>query len=485
MKNLFKIIHKIWFSDTLMTLFSFIVRTGNFIFLLPLILKLDQSEQSVYWQFQFIYGFIYILVAELGLNFIRSLAFVQGGAKKEDLFDLRKKTGINSMSEIHELSLKVIGTIHKVGIFSSIAIFIALSILGSLALIQPISLISDQSSIWIAWFYFVLVTSLVTFGENYAHYIQSLGYVATYRRWEGFVNIIAILAGIIALMKGYGLIGLIFFQQTIFALGLIGRRYLALKLLRKQKLEIKCSLFDYNIFLIIWSKTWRTTFGVIMHSGIFRLTPVFFAQFITSSSLMASFGLTFKLMTTLVDLSKAPFYSKLPKLAKSFNSDFDKAFHLIRKRFFLSLLLFSITVIFVGLFGSKILILLESKTKLCSDLFWACLGVGFFVERYSAMHLNIYTLSNHIVWHKMYFVSGLLYIIFMSLFINIFSENYKLFAFPLSLLFSELFFSSWYSSKYSIKLLKTSFFDFEIKSSFMPLIIILCYFIYVIYRLVL
>ena len=66
-------------------------------------------------------------------------------------------------------------------------------------------------------------------------------------------------------MKGYGLIGLIFFQQTIFALGLIGRRYLALKLLRKQKLEIKCSLFDYNIFLIIWSKTWRTTFGVIMH----------------------------------------------------------------------------------------------------------------------------------------------------------------------------------------------------------------------------
>ena len=221
-----------------------------------------------------------------------------------------------------------------------------------------------------------------------------------------------------------------------------------------------------------------------MHSGIFRLTPVFFAQFITSSSLMASFGLTFKLMTTLVDLSKAPFYSKLPKLAKSFNSDFDKAFHLIRKRFFLSLLLFSITVIFVGLFGSKILILLESKTKLCSDLFWACLGVGFFVERYSAMHLNIYTLSTQIGGHTMYFVSGLLYIIFMSLFINIFSENYKLFAFPLSLLFSELFFSSWYSSKYSIKLLKTSFFDFEIKSSFMPLIIILCYLIYVIYRLV-
>ena len=122
------------------------------------------------------------------------------------------------MKEIHELSLKVIGTIHKVGIFSSIAIFIALSILGSLALIQPISLISDQSSIWIAWFYFVLVTSLVTFGENYAHYIQSLGYVATYRRWEGFVNIIAILAGIIALMKGYGLIGLIFLSTNNFCI---------------------------------------------------------------------------------------------------------------------------------------------------------------------------------------------------------------------------------------------------------------------------
>ena len=58
-------------------------------FFITLDFKLDQAEQSVYWQFQFIYGFIYILVAELGLNFIRSLAFVQGGAK-EDLFDLRK-----------------------------------------------------------------------------------------------------------------------------------------------------------------------------------------------------------------------------------------------------------------------------------------------------------------------------------------------------------------------------------------------------------
>ena len=102
-----------------MTIFSFVVRTGNFIFLLPLILKLDQAEQSVYWQFQFIYGFIYILVAELGLNFIRSLAFVQGGAKEEDLFDLRKKTGVNSSDKILELSQRVIGTIHKVGIFSA------------------------------------------------------------------------------------------------------------------------------------------------------------------------------------------------------------------------------------------------------------------------------------------------------------------------------------------------------------------------------
>ena len=91
MINLFKHIKKIWNSDTLMTMFSFFVRAGNFIFLLPLILKLDQTDQSVYWQFQFIYGFLYILVAELGLNFIRCLAFVRGGASVDDLIDLRKR----------------------------------------------------------------------------------------------------------------------------------------------------------------------------------------------------------------------------------------------------------------------------------------------------------------------------------------------------------------------------------------------------------
>ena len=90
-----------------------------------------------------------------------------------------------------------------------------------------------------------------------------------------------------------------------------------------------------------------------MHSGIFRLTPVFFAQLSSDAMLMASFGLTFKLMTTIVDLSKAPFYSKLPKLAKKFFSiDFENAYLLIKNRFFLSLLLFSITVILIGAFGS-------------------------------------------------------------------------------------------------------------------------------------
>ena len=86
-----------------MTMFSFIVRSGNFLFLLPLLLRLEPSDQSVYWQFQFIYGFLYILVAELGLNFIRSLAFVQGGAKEEDLFDLRKRSINNSSKEIKDL----------------------------------------------------------------------------------------------------------------------------------------------------------------------------------------------------------------------------------------------------------------------------------------------------------------------------------------------------------------------------------------------
>ena len=309
-----------------------------------------------------------------------------------------KKTGVNSSDKILELSQRVMGTIHKVGIFSAGVIFILLITLGSMALIQPISLISNQSSIWIAWLYFV-ATSLVTFGEITRIIFKDLGMLLSIEDGEAFVNIISIFAGIIALTKVW-ITRLDLFQQAVFALGLIGRRYLALSLLSKQKLKIKYSSFDYNIFLIIWSKTWRTTCGVIMHSGIFRLTPVFFAQLSSDAMLMASFGLTFKLMTTIVDLSKAPFYSKLPKLAKKFFSDFENAYLLIKNRFFLSLLLFSITVILIGAFGSKILLLLDSKTELCSELFWVCLGIGFFVERYSAMHLNIYTLSNHIIWQR-------------------------------------------------------------------------------------
>ena len=463
-----------------MTMFSFIVRSGNFLFLLPLLLRLEPSDQSVYWQFQFIYGFLYILVAELGLNFIRSLAFVQGGAKEEDLFDLRKRSINNSSKEIKDLTHKVIATIHRSGIYAAIFVFFLLLIFGSLALIFPISLMDNPRSGWIAWYFFIIISSFVTYAGNYAYYIQGFGEVALYRRWEGFVTLISIIAGIISLLYGYGILGLIVAQHSIFALGIIGRRYLALKVLNKNEIELKTKLYDRKIFLIIWSKTWRTTLGVFFHSGIFRLTPIFFAQLNPNTIIMASFGLTFKLMTTIVDFSKAPFYSKLPYLAKEFTLDKKKGLKLIQKRFFYSLILFVFSVIIVGTFGNKILNLLGSNTQLYSNVFWVIFGLAFFVERYSAMHLNIYTLSNHIIWHRMYFISGLIYIFLIIVLYKIFGEL----SFPISLLLSELIFSSWYSCRHSLELFNISFIKFESKVSLIPLLVLIFYAIFSIYNFI-
>ena len=102
----------------------------------------------------------------------------------------------------------------------------------------------------------------------------------------------------------------------------------------------------------------------------------------------------------------------------------------------MSLLVFVSGICFFGLFGETLLALIGSNTKFISVEFWSILGLGYFVERYAAMHLNIYTLSNHIIWHRLYFISGIIYIISMPTL----NEQYGFFAFPIALLFSELIF---------------------------------------------
>ena len=102
-------------------------------------------------------------------------------------------------------------------------------------------------------------------------------------------------------------------------------------------------------------------------------------------------------MNVTVDFSKAPFYSKIPRLSKKAVGNFKDVVSVAQRGMCMSLLVFVAGICFFGLFGETLLALIGSNTKFISVEFWSILGLAYFIERYAAMHLNIYTLSNHII----------------------------------------------------------------------------------------
>jgi hypothetical protein len=410
-----------------------------------------------------------MFISELGPNFIRILAFANGGARESELNDLRMVARDSSSSVNSDLIQKVVFTVQRVSVGLALIIFTTLLLVGTLTLLRPMSYLGHQGHGWLAWVVFCVGVSMTTYGNCYGCCLQGLGRVAMFRRWEGFVLLVSVLFGGIAVVLGLGLVGLVVSQQVVIVIGLFGRRYLAIQELRVIGCSMRGGIFDRNIFLLVWSKAWRTGSGVLMHGGVFHLTSLFYAQ-MARPELLASYLLAVKLLMAIVDFCKAPFYSKIPRLASLMAGGNDVVF-LARKGMRFSYLIYVSGFIFMGIFGAGFLNFIGSNTEFVSPRLWALMGVAFFFERFAAMHLNLYTLSNHIIWHKVYLVSGVIYL-------ATFSAAYRevgFYAYPLAILISEACFSSWYNAKHSLGLFKLRFVEFEKSVSFPALAIVALY----------
>ena len=79
------------------------------------------------------------------------------------------------------------------------------------------------------------------------------------------------------------------------------------------------------------------------------------------------------------------------------------------------------------------------------------------------MHIQLYSTTNHIIWHIANGVSGIIYIIVAF----VLYPYIGVFAFPVGMIAGYIGFYAWYSAGYSYRAVKMSFFSFE-KDVFIP-----------------
>jgi hypothetical protein len=465
-------------SPTLMTWGSFLTRSLSLVILLPLVLtRLDTPDISLWYIFSSIIGLQLLVDIGLSPTFSRVIAFALGGLDVDNIKDLRKidlrkidKNTRESKPEWKTIEC-ICSTMWTIYSYLTIVSFFLISTLGTWALVKPVSLSNNPQSAWLAWCVILIVSSVSLIGNVYSSYLQGLNKIALLRRWEILTSFGSMLTSILVINLNGGLLGLVVVNQIWVIISILRNRYLSRFVENGRFKDFNRNIKDDLIMSAVWPSAWRSGLGNFMAYGLVQISGIVYAQF-SSASGVASYLLALRLIQTINQFSQAPFYSKLPLLAVNraagkLNQQIDIA----RKGMSLAYWTYSLSFITLGLFGDSALVLINSNVSFPNSLLWSLLGLAIFAERYGAMHIHLYSTTNHIVWHTANGISGLIYVtlsFFLFNFIGVYS-------FPIALLISYLSFYCWYSALHSYRAFNLSFWKFEKETVFFPLVLFLLY----------
>ena len=370
-----------------------------------------------------------------------------------------------------ELFHQVVGTVRSIFSKVCLIVFVLLCIFGTLSVKRLVLQSSQIVLAWISWGVVVSGFMVSLFSNQYVVLIGGLNHVVNVKRIDFLTGFGAAFLTTLFLALGGGLLSLVFSTQ----LGAFVR-YLLLKN-EFVKIEKNRSL-DQNRFIKseamsreVWPMLWKGWLGVLFTFGLTQLSGIFYAQ-VASAKDVAAYLIALRFAQMISVFSLPPFDTKIPLLAKLYPK---KCFEEMRS-IFTTAMQRSYWVFVLGFIVVTVLIpnafkFLNKDFEFVNLNVWALMGLGFFLERYSNMHLQLYTLSNHVLWHVSSFVFGTLYVLFC---IFLF-PNFGVIAFPLSFCLGQIIFSIGFSAKKSYGIYGHSIPMYELKTFFPPLITLLLF----------
>jgi len=463
------LISRIWHSPTVMTWASFMVRSLGLIVTLPLILTRFNAEEVALW-----YLFLTIIsmqmLSDMGLSptFSRVISYAMGGANINDLKSPKNKNN----GKVNWESIECISSEMR-RVYSNISWYWAmlLATAGTALLVIPISQVHDTNSAWISWIVILIISTIVIRGNAFSSYLQGINKVAILRRWEAVTALGGIFASILVLSFDGSVLGMVIAHQSFVLVGIYINRKLSNTVENGRFKDFSLKNKNKIVMDAVWPSAWRSGIGVILATGVMQISGLIYAQLAPSAE-VATYLLGLRLIITVNSFSQAPFYSKLPLLSRMYSEGKENELIKTAKRgMMLSHWAYVLGFIIIGVAGEKLLTFIGSNVDFPSYLLWTLLGIGYFSERYGAMHLQLYSVTNHIIWHTVGFWSGGILIIVTIL---LFSE-YGVLAFPYAKIASFTGFYAWFCALHSYRKFGLDFFSFE-KTTFIPPLLVMLLF---------
>lgn len=468
-----KTLLKIWDSPTFTTWGSFLSKSLYAVLLLPVITTVLSSEDITIWLlFNIFIGLQNIGDMGFGVTFIRVMSYAMGGATSVSEFGksgkIERTEGVN-----WNLIERSDSTTRYVIFYASLIFILFIAIIGYFSLKKPVSFTINQDEAWLS-FVIILFTSFIRFnGNRYAIFLQGVNYVAMLRRWEAIISVFSIITGFFVAVFTRSLLYLIINQQFWVLVLVLVNRFQCRNIFEGRFRNFSYPGIDKELFRSTFPVAWKSWIGVLMSYGVFQASGIVVAQ-IGNTAAVSSYLFSLKILDIIKNFSNAPFYSKIPLYNRLFiEGNRIGLLARIKNGMRFTLMTFVVTSLFVGLAGQPLLKIIGSNVTLVSPWIWTAMVFAYFFERYGALHLQLYSISNDIVWHIANGISGIIFIGLSFVFAALL--NWGIISFPLALIVSSLSFFSWYSARKSYKYFDLSFISFEYKTSFFPLLILLAY----------
>ena len=469
---------RIWNSPTLNTWVSFFGRTLGAVLVLPLVLKKFPVEDFNVWSlFSTLLGLQLLLDMGFCVTFVRAIAVALAGAESPDAFQ-RNATVARGEGPNWVLLTRVVGSMRFIYQRLAVLYVLLLAVVGSAALVRPIGLSPHPGSAWIAWG-IVVLSGYVNLRSNYLGVLlQGLNEITLVRRWEAITSVATVLTGFVVLQLGGDLLMLVAAMQAWSLVAALRNRWLCQQVAQRRFSPLPEAKKDPEMMTRLWPATWRSGVGVLMSFGLIQATGLINAQFATAAN-SASYMLCLRLMQLISSFSQAPFYSKSPLLPRlRAEGCIDRLLQVASDGMRKSLWTYSLGFILAGISGPLTLTFLHSNVVFPAAGLWLMLGGMNFIERYAAMHLLLYSTTNHIVTHIANGVTGLLSIAFAIAL----QPRLGIAAMPMGLLLGYAGFYSWYPVRHSYKAFNIRFLAFETKTTLGPLAAFVAYCAFVAYR---
>lgn len=438
---------------------------ASFTLVLPQVLRqFSEAELAVWYLFSTIIGLQ--LYFELGFSptFQRLFSFAMGGASKSDLSQIAvskqsKPSGHPDWENLYAIYATTCALFFRV----AIGVFAFMATVGTALLIVPIGMCENQISVWAAWSITATSSSILIYAKAFRCYLTGTNHIALQKRWAICFGLMTTISNCITLYFGGGILALVISQQSWSLIGFLRDIFLSRYILDGRAKSFQSRSIDSTVMSAAWPAAWRSAIGHMLGRGLLSISSLVVAQF-AASPILATYLLAINLINRVNQFSFPPFYSKLPTLAKQRAAGQIGSMEKLSQRgMAISYATFIVGFVGLGIAGPFLTKWIGSNTEFPNATFWILIGSAFFLERYGAMHLQLFSTTNKIIWHWVTMGYAVIYCSVIALTIS----SLGVYCIPLGMLFGYLLFYVPVSAWHSYKSIDSSFWSFE-KTALLP-----------------